>query len=104
MAHTPLLGPEGCRWHRSLCPFRHCWPARGGNFSLASVFRITPRPAPLLGNGNRSLLFPLIGSAITTSEFGWRLHPVIGSWLMHAGRDLAAPEGTRWWRPWPDGW
>lgn len=67
---------------------------QGGNFSLASVFRITPRPAPLLGNGNRSLLFPLIGSAVTTSEFGWRLHPVIGSWLMHAGRDLAAPEGT----------
>ncbi len=67
---------------------------QGGNFSLASVFRITPRPAPLLGNGNRSLLFPLIGSAVTTSEFGMRLHPVIGSWLMHAGRDLAAPEGT----------
>jgi len=58
------------------------------------VFGRTPRPAGLTGNGNRGLLFPLIGSAVTSSEFGWRLHPLIGSWLMHAGKDLAAPEGT----------
>ncbi|MFM7086294.1 MAG: M23 family metallopeptidase [Cyanobium sp.] len=66
----------------------------GGNFRLTDVFRRTPRPAAALGNGNRGLLFPLIGSAVTSSGFGWRLHPVIGSWLMHAGKDLAAPEGT----------
>ncbi len=65
-----------------------------GSFSLANVLRVTPRPAPLLGNGNRGLLFPLIGSAITTSGFGWRLHPILGSMILHAGRDLAAPEGT----------
>ncbi|QEY33254.1 M23 family metallopeptidase [Synechococcus sp. RSCCF101] len=66
----------------------------GAGFSLSSVFAVTPRPAPLTGNNNSSLLFPLIGSAITTSRFGWRIHPVIGSWLMHSGRDLAAPQGT----------
>jgi len=66
----------------------------GGSFRLTDVFGRTPRPAPIAGNGNAGLLFPLIGSAVTTSEFGWRLHPVIGSWLMHAGKDLAAPEGT----------
>ncbi len=66
----------------------------GGTFRLADVFRVTPRPAPIGGNGNRRLLFPLIGSAITSSSFGYRLHPLLGSWLMHAGRDLAAPEGT----------
>jgi len=66
----------------------------GGNFRLADVFGVTPRPAPMLGNGNRRLLFPLIGSAATSSNFGWRLHPILGSWLMHAGKDLAAPEGT----------
>lgn len=66
----------------------------GGTFRLSEVFRVTPRPAPIGGNGNRRLLFPLIGSAITSSSFGYRLHPLLGSWLMHAGRDLAAPEGT----------
>ncbi len=65
-----------------------------GSFSLASVFAITPRPAPVAGNGNRRLLFPLIGPAAISSGFGFRLHPVLGSWLMHAGKDFAAPEGT----------
>lgn len=65
-----------------------------GSFRLTDVFARTPRPAPIAGNGNASLLFPLIGSAITSSGFGWRLHPLLGAWLMHAGRDLAAPEGT----------
>ena len=66
----------------------------GGRFSLDRVFAVTPRPARLLGNGNRQLLFPLIGSSLTSSPFGYRLHPILGSWLMHSGRDLAAPEGT----------
>ena len=66
----------------------------GGNFNLASVFRVTPRPAPVIGNGNRQLLLPVIGSAFNTSGFGWRLHPLLGSWRLHAGEDLAAPEGT----------
>lgn len=66
----------------------------GGSFSLTSVFAVTPRPAPVLGNGNRRLLFPLVGAAVATSGFGYRLHPVLGGWLMHSGKDLAAPEGT----------
>jgi murein DD-endopeptidase MepM/ murein hydrolase activator NlpD len=66
----------------------------GGSFRLTDVFGRTPRPAPIAGNGNRSLLFPLIGSAVTSSGFGWRLHPLMGTWLMHTGKDLAAPEGT----------
>jgi murein DD-endopeptidase MepM/ murein hydrolase activator NlpD len=66
----------------------------GGSFRLTDVFRVTPRPGPIGGNGNARPLFPLIGSAVTTSNFGWRLHPLLGSWIMHSGRDLAAPEGT----------
>jgi len=66
----------------------------GGRLRLTDVFRMTPRPSPIGGNGNRGLIFPLIGSAVTTSPFGWRLHPILGSWIMHSGRDFAAPEGT----------
>jgi murein DD-endopeptidase MepM/ murein hydrolase activator NlpD len=66
----------------------------GSSLRLADVFAITPRPAPLAGNGNRRLLFPLIGAGVNTSGFGFRLHPILGSWLMHTGVDLAAPTGT----------
>lgn len=66
----------------------------GGTFRLESVFAVTPRPLPSLGNGDSRLLFPVAGDAFKSSGFGWRLHPILGSWLMHAGRDLAAPEGT----------
>jgi len=65
-----------------------------GGFRLESVFAVSPRPAAIPGNGNRQPLFPIIGSAITTSDFGWRIHPIVGQWLMHAGKDFAAPEGT----------
>jgi len=66
----------------------------GGRLRLTDVFRLTPRPSPVGGNGNRGMIFPLIGSAVTTSPFGWRLHPILGSWIMHSGRDFATPEGT----------
>ena len=66
----------------------------GGSFRLTDAFRITPRPSSIAGNGNRGLMFPLIGSAEISSGFGWRMHPVLGTWMMHSGRDLAAPEGT----------
>ena len=64
------------------------------SFSLDSFFAVTPRPAPHPGNGDTRLLFPVIGQAIKSSGFGWRLHPILGNWLMHAGRDFAAPQGT----------
>ena len=66
----------------------------GGRFRLSDVLQVSPRPDGIRGNGNRGLIFPLIGSAEITSGFGWRLHPILGTWLMHSGRDLAAPEGT----------
>ncbi len=88
------IGPDGVPLPPITVPVSALLAGSGGSFNLAQVFGVTPRPAPLIGNGNRLLLFPIIGSALTTSNFGWRLHPVLGSWLMHAGRDLAAPEGT----------
>lgn len=88
------LSAEGLPLPPSTVPVSALLVGGGGSFSLSNVLRVTPRPAPLLGNGNRRLLFPLIGSAVTTSAFGWRLHPLLGSLLLHSGRDLAAPEGT----------
>ena len=55
---------------------------------------VRPRPSPLPGNGDTRLLFPVIGEAFTSSGFGWRLHPIHGEWLMHSGRDFAAPQGA----------
>ena len=65
-----------------------------GGFRLESVFAVTPRPLPVRGNGNRTLLFPVVGQAFASSGFGWRLHPLLGSWLMHSGRDFAASVGA----------
>jgi murein DD-endopeptidase MepM/ murein hydrolase activator NlpD len=64
------------------------------SFSVDSFFAVTPRPSPRPGNGDTRLLFPVIGQAVTTSGFGWRLHPILGDWMMHAGKDFAAPNGT----------
>jgi murein DD-endopeptidase MepM/ murein hydrolase activator NlpD len=88
------LGTDGRPLPPLTVPVSALLAGEGGSFRLSDVFAVTPRPAPILGNGNRSLLFPLIGSASTSSAFGMRLHPILGSWLMHAGKDLAAPEGT----------
>ena len=88
------LGADGRPLPPLTVPVSALLAGDGGTFRLTDVFGVTPRPAPIGGNSNRRLLFPLIGSAITTSNFGYRLHPLLGSWLMHAGRDLAAPEGT----------
>ena len=87
-------GPGGRLLPPLTVPVSALLAGSGSGFSLASVFAVTPRPKPLRGNGDRQLLFPIIGGAFTSSEFGMRLHPVIGSWLMHAGKDLAAPEGA----------
>ena len=88
------IGADGLPLPPLTVPVSALLSGNGGSFNLASVFRVTPRPAPVLGNGNRSLLLPIIGSAVNTSGFGWRLHPLLGAWRLHAGEDLAAPEGT----------
>ena len=88
------LGPDGQPLPPISVPVGALLAGPSPGFRLDSVFAVSPRPASVAGNGDRQLLFPIIGSAITTSEFGWRLHPIVGQWLMHAGKDFAAPEGT----------
>ncbi len=91
---APRSAVEGAPLPPISVPVSALLSGSGGSFRLTDVFRVTPRPGPIGGNGNLRPLFPLIGSAVTTSNFGWRLHPLLGSWIMHSGRDLAAPEGT----------
>lgn len=88
------LGADGRPLPPLTVPVSALLAGGGGTFRLEDVFRVTPRPAPIVGNGNRRLLFPVIGSAINSSSFGFRLHPILGIWRLHAGQDLAAPEGT----------
>ena len=88
------LGADGMPLPPLTVPVSALLSGNGGSFNLDSVFRVTPRPAPLAGNGNRRLLLPIIGEATPSSGFGWRLHPLLGIWRLHAGEDLAAPEGT----------
>ncbi|MBE9180829.1 M23 family metallopeptidase [Oculatella sp. LEGE 06141] len=39
-------------------------------------------------------MFPLSIPAAITSVFGWRLHPIAGTYRLHSGTDLGAPMGT----------
>lgn len=88
------LGADGRPLPPLTVPVSALLAGGGGSFRLEDVFGVTPRPAPIAGNGNRRLLFPVIGSALNSSSFGFRLHPILGIWRLHAGQDLAAPEGT----------
>ena len=87
------LGPDGQPLPPISVPVGALLAGPSPGFRLESICGV-PASCLVAGNGDRKLLFPIIGSAITTSEFGWRLHPIVGQWLMHAGKDFAAPEGT----------
>lgn len=43
---------------------------------------------------NTRIIFPLAIPVAITSAFGWRLHPISGTWRFHSGTDLGAPMGT----------
>jgi murein DD-endopeptidase MepM/ murein hydrolase activator NlpD len=54
--------------------------------------RATVNPAQI--DNRTSLLFPLAIPGAISSPFGWRVHPITGVTRLHAGTDIAAPEGT----------
>jgi len=39
-------------------------------------------------------IWPISGKITITSEFGMRLHPILGVWRLHDGIDMAIPTGT----------
>ena len=44
--------------------------------------------------GGGSWVWPAPASHYLTSYFGWRMHPVYGTWRYHSGIDIAADSGT----------
>ncbi|MFC3689221.1 peptidoglycan DD-metalloendopeptidase family protein [Aquipuribacter hungaricus] len=59
---------------------------------------VTPRtpqapPAPQAPSGSGFLSRPVVGARIS-SQFGYRIHPILGYRKLHAGTDFAAPCGT----------
>ena len=54
----------------------------------ASAIALRSRPVSGASQG------PLLGQFVVSSDFGMRVHPVLGRWLMHNGRDYAAATGT----------
>lgn len=65
--------------------------------SIRFVSSPTPRPGAVTGVYTGAEKFPTglpLDSALLTSRFGYRLHPVTGKYQPHSGIDLAAPAGT----------
>ena len=99
MARRPLWAPASARVRLIPSPKPLRVPvsvlfARDGDtFRLTSIFVVTPRLLPSPGKGAMQLLFPVAGDAFKSNRFGWSLHPNLRSWLIHAGRDFAAPDG-----------
>ena len=51
-------------------------------------------PFGRIGNGDRSLLFPVSVPSPISSFFGFRIHPIAQTQRLHTGTDIAAPYGT----------
>ncbi len=55
---------------------------------------IATMPLGRIGNGDRSLIFPVSVPSAISSFFGFRMHPIAQTQRLHTGTDIAAPYGT----------
>jgi murein DD-endopeptidase MepM/ murein hydrolase activator NlpD len=69
---------------------------QGLSLSLEPIPQTNAGRYPVAPSDQRrtSLIFPLPIAVNITSPFGWRVHPIAGTYRMHAGTDLGAPMGT----------
>ncbi len=62
--------------------------------ALAARARAARRAGRTSGAGGRGFLSPPVTGIAVSSEFGLRFHPILHAWILHEGRDYAAPCGT----------
>lgn len=65
-----------------------------GNFTAGLSNYSNIKVAKWFVPSNTRIIFPLAIPVAITSAFGWRLHPISGTWRFHSGTDLGAPIGT----------
>lgn len=54
---------------------------------------------PATGVASGKLIQPMVPGAVVTSHFGYRLHPILGYWKLHAGTDFAVGCGVPQYAP-----
>ncbi|WP_373543264.1 M23 family metallopeptidase [Chamaesiphon sp.] len=67
--------------------------------TVSTIPSVRPSQSPVafanIGQNELSeLIYPLSAPAPTTSNFGWRTHPITGSRRFHSGIDIGAPTGA----------
>ncbi|MDR2566711.1 MAG: peptidoglycan DD-metalloendopeptidase family protein [Bifidobacteriaceae bacterium] len=74
------------------------YPDRYANWEPAAETVLAALTSPGGGGdppGSGRVVFPLpSGTWVKTSPFGWRWHPILGTWRLHAGTDYSAADGT----------
>lgn len=67
---------------------------RASNDIAAKIRAATARSGGYSGKTSGIFTWPTPGYSRITSQFGWRVHPILGTKKLHTGIDIGAPSGT----------
>ena len=68
---------------------------QASNEIAAKIRASTARTGGYSGNPSGRFLWPTPGYSKITSDYGMRVHPILGTKKLHTGIDIGAPSGTR---------